>query len=68
MTTTIISSPSTNKEPSVNLIKAFFPKIKRWLAKSRSRKQLAALSSHMLRDIGVSEKDALMESERPFWD
>ena len=34
----------------------------------RSRARLAALEPHMLADIGLSEKDAKSESDRPFWD
>ncbi|MEZ9230328.1 DUF1127 domain-containing protein [Vibrio amylolyticus] len=68
MATSIISTPMTNRKASINWIKTIFPLMKQWLAKSRSRKQLASLPTHMLRDIGVSDKEALIESERPFWD
>jgi len=38
-----------------------------WLERSRSRRVLATLDRHQLRDIGVSRADALLESVKPFW-
>ncbi len=32
-----------------------------------SRQQLASMSAHMLRDIGVNRTDAEMEMNKPFW-
>ena len=32
-----------------------------------TRKQLAHLDDHMLRDIGLDRKAALREARRPFW-
>ncbi|MCK6262450.1 DUF1127 domain-containing protein [Vibrio sp. ZSDE26] len=57
----------TTSQPSVNLIKAFFSLIKRWSQRSRSRKQLAELSPHMLADIGLNREQANFESNRRFW-
>ncbi|MEZ8823569.1 DUF1127 domain-containing protein [Vibrio sp. 10N.261.55.A7] len=68
MATSIISTPMTNRSVSISWIKTIFPLMKQWLAKSRSRKQLASLPKHLLNDIGVSDREALIESERPFWD
>jgi len=33
-----------------------------------TRRELAALDEHLLRDIGVNRLDARAEAERPFWD
>jgi uncharacterized protein YjiS (DUF1127 family) len=41
--------------------------VARWLERGRSRRVLATLDDHQLRDIGISRADALLESERPFW-
>lgn len=38
-----------------------------WLDRSRQRRQLAQLSDHMLRDIGLTRVDAWAEAEKPFW-
>jgi uncharacterized protein YjiS (DUF1127 family) len=38
-----------------------------WLERSRQRRQLAQLSNHMLRDIGLTRADAWLEAEKPFW-
>ena len=38
-----------------------------WLARHRSRKHLAQLDAHMLRDIGLSEHSASTEVCKPFW-
>lgn len=38
-----------------------------WLERSRQRRQLARLSDHMLRDIGLTRADAWAEAEKPFW-
>lgn len=40
----------------------------RWLALHRQRRQLAALSDEMLKDIGRSRADIEAEASRPFWD
>ena len=38
-----------------------------WLDRSRQRRQLAQLSDHMLRDIGLTRADAWAEADKPFW-
>jgi len=38
-----------------------------WLERGRSRRVLATLDDHQLRDIGISRADAQLESEKPFW-
>lgn len=43
----------------------------RWLARCHSRSTqrgaLADLDPRLLRDIGISEAERMMESDRPFW-
>lgn len=34
----------------------------------RQRRALAGLEAHMLKDIGLTKHQALVESERPIWD
>jgi uncharacterized protein YjiS (DUF1127 family) len=39
----------------------------RWIDRGRQRRQLAELSDHMLRDIGITRADAWAEADKPFW-
>ncbi|WP_084148868.1 DUF1127 domain-containing protein [Terasakiella pusilla] len=39
----------------------------KWGQRYRSRRQLAALSPHLLEDIGLSAADIHAETEKPFW-
>lgn len=41
--------------------------IKRWHARYKQRRQLSQLPAEMLKDIGVSRTDALIEANKPFW-
>ncbi len=41
--------------------------LKQWLRNYHSRRELAKLDSHILKDIGISRADALQEAEKPFW-
>jgi uncharacterized protein YjiS (DUF1127 family) len=38
-----------------------------WLERTRQRRQLSQLSSHMLKDIGLSRADVEAEVTKPFW-
>lgn len=38
-----------------------------YVQRSRSRKELANLDKRMLKDIGVSRADQIVESNKPFW-
>ena len=38
-----------------------------WQGRQRSRKQLDALDSRLLADIGLDPKAAVIEAEKPFW-
>ena len=39
-----------------------------WRQRSRTRAQLAGISAHSLQDIGISRIDAVIESNKPFWE
>lgn len=41
--------------------------VRTWHERARSRRALAELSPHLLKDIGVSGYDARAESIKPFW-
>jgi uncharacterized protein YjiS (DUF1127 family) len=38
-----------------------------WLERTRQRRELSQLSSHMLKDIGLSRADVEAEVTKPFW-
>jgi len=38
-----------------------------WLQRRRERRMLAALSDHMLKDIGLARSDADVEARKTFW-
>ena len=38
-----------------------------WLERVRQRRQLAQLSDHMLKDIGLARGDVEAEIAKPFW-
>ena len=38
-----------------------------WAERRKSRKALAALDDHLLRDIGVTQAQAQKEAKRPFY-
>ncbi len=42
--------------------------LKIWREVSRQRNELAKLSDHLLKDIGLSRVDVEREAARPFWD
>jgi len=44
-----------------------FDAIGDWNDRAEQRRALAAISDHVLHDIGVSRLDAESESEKPFW-
>ena len=43
-------------------------RVQQWQAMAKERRQLLALDQRMLKDIGVSQADAMREANRPFWD
>jgi uncharacterized protein YjiS (DUF1127 family) len=38
-----------------------------WFERTRQRRELSQLSSHMLKDIGLSRADVEAEVTKPFW-
>ncbi|MDM7932835.1 DUF1127 domain-containing protein [Tabrizicola sp.] len=60
------------KALSIPLIRLLSPRpvagLWRLIALSRSRRHLARLDDHLLRDIGLSRAEAEAEVARPVWD
>jgi uncharacterized protein YjiS (DUF1127 family) len=53
---------------SAGLLTSLVGRIAVWLEVRRERRQLLAMSDHMLHDIGLSRADAEGEGTRRFWD
>jgi uncharacterized protein YjiS (DUF1127 family) len=49
------------------VVHRFFATLGLWRRRSRERRQLARLSEHDLRDIGVSRATLYIELRKPFW-
>jgi uncharacterized protein YjiS (DUF1127 family) len=41
--------------------------VRQWLRRSRTRHDVAELDEHLLRDIGLTRFDAVVESRKHFW-
>ncbi|MBI1243380.1 MAG: DUF1127 domain-containing protein [Alphaproteobacteria bacterium] len=46
---------------------AGFEKLYVWQERARQRHQLAEMSAHMRADLGLSQADIDLESNKPFW-
>jgi uncharacterized protein YjiS (DUF1127 family) len=57
---------STSTTPT--LTTKFFTLVSTWRKRSKKRAQLASISSHTLRDIGITRFEAMIESDKPFWE
>lgn len=43
-------------------------RISEMMAVRRQRRALLSLDAHMLKDIGVTRRDAAVEAQKPIWD
>jgi uncharacterized protein YjiS (DUF1127 family) len=41
--------------------------VRGWAARARGRNELAEIDEHLLKDIGMTRSDVLMETRKPFW-
>ena len=61
-----LSTRSTLPAPSLIAVKLAWAYVL-WSQRRESRKHLARLDDHLLRDIGLSRKEADLEMRKPFW-
>jgi uncharacterized protein YjiS (DUF1127 family) len=65
------SAPSHSKERISSLITATCLTVDQWFARSRQRRALREIAerndTHLLKDIGLSQEEALREADKPFW-
>lgn len=63
-----LAPPSTKSDRFTACLRAIIPHlIWLWLMRVQSRRDLAMLSDHMLRDIGLTRGDVERELMKPFW-
>ena len=62
---------SHSRAPLVRLVAATRSTVGQWFARSRHRRALREIAErndfHLLKDIGVSQEEALREAGKPFW-
>ncbi|MBE9399488.1 DUF1127 domain-containing protein [Pontibacterium sp. N1Y112] len=49
------------------IVQSWKQRLIHWRTNWRTRRELATLNHHQLKDIGISRVDALAESNKPFW-
>lgn len=59
--------PSPGTLTTTRTVLSTIPRV--WIARSRQQRALSRLidDRHLLKDIGVSQEEALHEAEKPFW-
>ena len=50
-----------------NILQFAFDQFLLWRERVSTRRHLAAMSDHQLKDIGISRADAYSEVQKPFW-
>jgi uncharacterized protein YjiS (DUF1127 family) len=62
---------SHSKTPVGRLVAGARSTVGRWFARSRQRRALREIAErndfHLLKDIGVTQEEALREADKPFW-
>lgn len=51
----------------LRLLRALGGQLATWHMRARTRRELAWLGEHDLKDLGISPQDAWIESAKPFW-
>ncbi|MEM9762088.1 MAG: DUF1127 domain-containing protein [Pseudomonadota bacterium] len=46
---------------------SFLERVAFWMERARTRRSLAALNEHQLKDIGLTAEDVDAELRKPFW-
>ena len=64
---TLLLPPMATLPPLSRLLVGLALTLARWEDRRRSRRSLARLDGHMLRDIGLGASTAQTECQKPFW-
>jgi uncharacterized protein YjiS (DUF1127 family) len=67
MIATLPQISQRTRRPEGGALAGLLALVRRWRRARRDRRELASLSDHMLRDIGLSRADVEREALRPFW-
>lgn len=59
----LTGSPASRRAGALRLLK----RVVRWRERARQRRALANLDWRLLRDIGLTAEQALLEANKPFW-
>ena len=51
----------------VDILTALLSRLSVWQQRAATRRHLAGMNDHMLKDIGFSRSDAEQECRKPFW-
>jgi len=62
-----LASPCAQAELRSALFRHLRRTLSLWFARSSQRHDLAALDTHLLKDIGVTPGQAAREAAKPFW-
>jgi uncharacterized protein YjiS (DUF1127 family) len=67
LTWTETHQPTTRRTTSDGVMAVFLRAVAESFRRARQRRDLAALSDHSLRDIGLSRVDVESETAKPMW-
>jgi uncharacterized protein YjiS (DUF1127 family) len=63
----ILSVPFPAPKSTTSLAQRLVDGVLAWQERARQRHALAALDDYLLRDMGISRADVVMETTKPFW-
>jgi uncharacterized protein YjiS (DUF1127 family) len=62
-----LTSPALQAKLRGALFRRTVQRLALWLRRHQTRRVLRDLDAHMLRDIGLTRRQATYEAEKPFW-
>jgi uncharacterized protein YjiS (DUF1127 family) len=62
-----LTNSDNNRSCGAPFRRSWKERLRRWHTNWKTRRLLAELDPHQLKDIGVSRGDALEEARKPFW-
>ncbi|WLQ13872.1 DUF1127 domain-containing protein [Hahella aquimaris] len=67
MKTAIRLAQNAQQAETLDLLTKLKKLTRRWRKQARTRRELANLNDHLLRDLGITEEDRRQEAGKPFW-
>ena len=59
--------PTDAVRGAADLLRRLWVLLSTWCGRAAQRRALAALDHRLLRDVGLTRDQAVVESEKPFW-